>query len=384
MSVPPSHAWLGDSRAYVSSMIEKRRRAFTLVELLVVVAVIALVIGLLLPALSSARKAAQLAASLNNMRQITIGALDYADANDGLWPIIGVAGRENPPDDPFALAPNASSSTDGVGMFNYCSWAFGGKSTDDRNNRIGDDGNIATPAYDMSLQNKAGQRNALGSIMDQFNFVKTGYQGSFSPHDYPGLNTYIYPELIDYYEEITLDSYAISSPDVRRELPIFECPSDNSTFQRRYTRFYGGATPEQVRDSSISTYDDVGTSYQLNLSWVGSMHTALGFEGEFGSPFDVYFAQANRYFKGGGQLVPSQFAWLKDEVADVVVAFEHEMPGMHGGTNRSKLAFVDGSVRYLQVEPGRPYTQEYAVVFRNNQSDSLILGGPPPGESSGQ
>lgn len=60
------------------------RRAFTLVELLVVVAVIALLIAILLPALGKARKAASAAVCLSNLRAIGQGTVMYESDNQGL------------------------------------------------------------------------------------------------------------------------------------------------------------------------------------------------------------------------------------------------------------------------------------------------------------
>jgi prepilin-type N-terminal cleavage/methylation domain-containing protein len=60
-----------------------KRRAFTLVELLVVIAVVALLVGVLLPALQSARSAAQLTACLSNQRQLALAAMSYAAEHGG-------------------------------------------------------------------------------------------------------------------------------------------------------------------------------------------------------------------------------------------------------------------------------------------------------------
>jgi prepilin-type N-terminal cleavage/methylation domain-containing protein len=85
-----------------------KAKAFTLVELLVVIAIIAVLAALLVPALGSAKRAARRAACLSNLRQIGLAIQVYAHDNDGRIPY----GPKAPPfTSPASFYPSTGAPT---------------------------------------------------------------------------------------------------------------------------------------------------------------------------------------------------------------------------------------------------------------------------------
>ena len=64
-----------------------RKKAFTLIEMIVVISVIALLTAILMPALAKARQRGKSIACLSNLRQIGITAQMYTQTYDGYYPI---------------------------------------------------------------------------------------------------------------------------------------------------------------------------------------------------------------------------------------------------------------------------------------------------------
>ena len=103
--------------------MSRRISGFTLVELLVVIAIIGILIGMLLPAVQQVREAARRTACSNNLRQIGLATLNFADTFAEQLPMLGEA-EEGGHWTAFILPYMEQNTVFGALSFGENDWSF--------------------------------------------------------------------------------------------------------------------------------------------------------------------------------------------------------------------------------------------------------------------
>ena len=101
------------------------RRGFTLIELLVVIAIIAILAAILFPVFAKAREKARQTSCLNNLKQLSLSFLQYAQDYDEVFPSMGNATVSTPPvpEDPYFNAHSPGANPPATADYYYTSWA---------------------------------------------------------------------------------------------------------------------------------------------------------------------------------------------------------------------------------------------------------------------
>ncbi len=172
---------------------------------------------------------------------------------------------------------------------------------------------------------------------------------NYIPIEKRPLNPYLYPDLH------LKDPPAAGDPK-RVELPVYRCPSDKGTLQRTFW------SPTAARDASVTSYDDVGTSYHANMKWWFALIEQANQMNP--NPTSRQVWDRNRHMWSQASLhTPARFVWLHDQTMDFVSQTPYSIMGDHGKVNFATAAFMDGHAEHLKVMPDEVTTSAYTLTF---------------------
>ena len=148
-----------------------RRRAFTLVEILVVISIVGLLLGILLPAAQKVREAARRVQCVNNLKQIAIALNVYVDSNSVFPSGQGGIGQ--------SLFVTSLPYYDNVNSFNALNFSFAIDGAENSTVRTLRPGILICPSDAYQPLNRA--TNYAGNAGDAF--YKSHYNGLFATTD---------------------------------------------------------------------------------------------------------------------------------------------------------------------------------------------------------
>lgn len=268
------------------------RRGFTLIELVLVAAICGVLAMLLLPAMKQRWNADAQKISINNVRQILAACAEYRLDHAGRVPMRGCA------------YSNGQITT------GWDTWNFAGKNCD--------------------------------------SWWLSGYGGAFDESAYSRfLNPYLQANVAPipplYVNTTTPLGWTFNDgmPTLaqRQSFGVKVCrsPGDIATRQRNWP----------LETPGISCYNDIGTSYHLNMVWWDQPGAPSG---SFTTRYDAGTQAISRNPGALGGRAPSDFVWITDQVGTMVPSFfSGAFPGEFGGDNMSVVGFLDGRAGYIPL-----------------------------------
>jgi prepilin-type N-terminal cleavage/methylation domain-containing protein len=319
-----------------------RRPAFTLIELLTVIAVIALLTALLLPAVRSAREQARIAVCLSNLRSIGQSSVAYATEQGDL---------------PWGLPKPYRIQEQQYSWRIWTEFAWGG----------------GMPSMPWSRWQPYGV--GVGSERDTYRV---------RPRHRP-LNRFLAHTVTWDAEPYEFDA---EPPDVAPEIPgLFRCPSDRTA-----------ATPFVNRDEHDPGLREVdrtwqfrGTSYPINWNWATYYAKAppaghavygdriariLGFdpvsrsggESQYGGLGKMLLRDSSgRHASRFVTFLENQFNFAAAQACPPgfsgppFTGQPLQLEGWHGKVNRHAAAFLDGSARYGTFDTQTVFGQGWTI-----------------------
>ena len=270
------------------------RRAFAMIELAMLVVMGALLAILMIPVMKQRWNADGLSTSLYNVRQIMAACDQYRSDHDSRTPMRG------------------SGYSAGFITIGWDTWNHMGKN--------------CSAYWAGSLDDHAYWRFLNPYLTTSLPPVPAGWTNSGSGSSWN-------------FQQGTLTA-------TQRELfavKVCRSPGDVATRQRNWPN----PTP------GISSYDDVGTSYHLNMKWWDQpgIPPPGGMTGRYNAGTEsIRSIPGPRWNR---LPIPSEFVWTHDQIGDVVAnSLGGTFPGEFGGDNMSVLGFLDGRAAYLELTTG--------------------------------
>jgi prepilin-type N-terminal cleavage/methylation domain-containing protein len=341
-------------------------RAFTLVELLVVIGIIAVLIGILLPALAAARQSAQTVACSSNMRQIYAAARNYATEFKDSLPFGFIFNKSNP-----ATGRPAGGDTSYITWFSSC------------------DKYMSAKASEIILLD--GNNNNIVDGSTRRNFSRAFMCPSVVPSEFK--------QQIQYY------AHSVAMPWIPLELKAGVAAVHNNA-PAKFTQLW----PDNALFWDTPLWSDAGT-VTPSMFWIASdtaagavlpashidggqllepNHPELRYRGpgrdRFSQPGASPFLDPNKpIYWAADEALANGFAPTYNADFGGGTVYTNTIGGpryRHGKKNTCVVAFADGSIRPLKLNKGRFFTtNHYDSEFLRRY---IMLKWPSDKQDSGQ